>query len=152
MILDGILAASCDNDDVIDSGCHSLLDHILNHRFVNQRQHFLGLRFGRWQESRPQTCCREYRFPDFHVVRLSATCWPGQAARCSAPSGELSTGPRQESKNMSTSHAETPSDAGLTLPLLPSLKAPCSRGLSKYRSINAGSFGNQSALLGGRSG
>ena len=45
MILDGILAAAGDDDDVFDAGSGALLDRILNQRLVDNGQHFLGLRF-----------------------------------------------------------------------------------------------------------
>ena len=56
MVFDGVLAAPGDDNDVVDSGGDAFLDHILDQRLVDHRQHFLGLRFGRGQESRAQTC------------------------------------------------------------------------------------------------
>src|SRR4029078_3362564 len=51
VILDRVLSASGAQDDVVDPGCDRLLDAVLNDRFVDQRQHFLGLRFGGGQET-----------------------------------------------------------------------------------------------------
>ena len=54
MVLDGVLAAARDNDDVFDARGDALLDDVLNQRLVDDRKHLLGLRLGRRQESRAQ--------------------------------------------------------------------------------------------------
>ena len=54
MILDGVLAAAGDQDDVWDAGLDRFFDAVLNGRFVDQRQHFLGLRLGGRQKPRAQ--------------------------------------------------------------------------------------------------
>ena len=46
VILDGVLAAAGDEDDVGDAGGDRLLDAVLDGRLVDERQHFLGLRLG----------------------------------------------------------------------------------------------------------
>jgi hypothetical protein len=46
VILDGVLAASGDDDDVRDAGVDGFLDAVLNGRLVDERQHFLRLRLG----------------------------------------------------------------------------------------------------------
>jgi hypothetical protein len=46
VILDGVLAAPSDEDDVVDPGRDRLLDAVLNDRLVDQRQHLFRLRLG----------------------------------------------------------------------------------------------------------
>ena len=55
MILDGVLAAAGDENDVVGTGCHRLFDAVLDDRLVDQRKHLFGLRFCRRQESRPKS-------------------------------------------------------------------------------------------------
>ncbi|MNC89263.1 hypothetical protein D3C83_51710 [compost metagenome] len=45
MILDGVLAAAGDDDDVVDAGGDRLFDAVLDDRLVDEDQHFLGLGF-----------------------------------------------------------------------------------------------------------
>ena len=47
MILDGVFAATGDDDDVVHPRGQRFLHAVLNDRLVHQRQHFLGLRLGR---------------------------------------------------------------------------------------------------------
>ena len=54
VIFDRILPSAGHDNDVVNSGGDAFLDHILDERLVDHRQHFLGLRFGRGQESRAQ--------------------------------------------------------------------------------------------------
>src|SRR5216683_728207 len=61
VVFDGILPFSRHDDDVLDSGDHALFHHVLNLGFVDDRQHFLGLRFCGRQETRPQTRGRQNR-------------------------------------------------------------------------------------------
>src|SRR5437879_3063222 len=61
VVFDGILSFSRHDDDVLDSGDHALFHHVLNLGFVDDRQHFLGLRFCGRQETRPQTRGRQNR-------------------------------------------------------------------------------------------
>ena len=51
MILDGLLAAAGDHDDLVAAGGQGFFDAVLNDGLVHQRQHFLGLRFGGGQEA-----------------------------------------------------------------------------------------------------
>ncbi len=50
MVLDDALVAARDEDEVLDAGFPRLVDHILDHRPVDDREHFLRDRFGRRQE------------------------------------------------------------------------------------------------------
>ena len=50
VILDGVLAAAGDEDDVVDAGGDRFLDAVLNDRLVDERQHLFRLRLGRGQE------------------------------------------------------------------------------------------------------
>ena len=52
MIFDGTLAATGDDDDVLDAGGHALFRDVLDLGLIDDRQHFLGLCFGRGQKSR----------------------------------------------------------------------------------------------------
>ena len=52
MILDGVLAAPRDQNDVVDAGGDGLFDAVLNDRLVDERQHLLGLRLGGRQKPR----------------------------------------------------------------------------------------------------
>ena len=51
VILDRVLAAAGDEDDVVDAGRDRLLDAVLDDRLVDERQHFLRLRLGGGQEA-----------------------------------------------------------------------------------------------------
>ena len=51
VIFDGVLAAAGDEDDVVDARGDRFLDAVLNDRLVDERKHFLGLGFGRRQET-----------------------------------------------------------------------------------------------------
>ena len=62
VILDGVLAAPGDEDDVVDAGGARFLDAVLDDRLVDQRQHFLGLRFRDGQKPRAETGGREDGF------------------------------------------------------------------------------------------
>ena len=62
MVLDGVLAPSRDNDDVLDPRGHALFDDILNQGLVHKGQHFLWLRLGGRKEPCSQPCCRQDRF------------------------------------------------------------------------------------------
>ena len=64
MILDRILAAAGDEDDVGDTGRQRLLDPVLNDRLVDERQHLLRLRFGRREKTSAEAGCRKDRFAD----------------------------------------------------------------------------------------
>ena len=53
MIFDGVLAATGDDDDVLDARGNALFRDVLNLRLVDNRQHFLGLRFRGGQKRVP---------------------------------------------------------------------------------------------------
>ena len=55
MILDRVLAAAGDEDDVVDARRDRFLDAVLNDRLVDERKHFLGLSFCRRQEAGTET-------------------------------------------------------------------------------------------------
>ena len=46
MVLDRVLAAARDQDDVVDAGGDGLFHAVLNDRFVDEWQHLFGLRLG----------------------------------------------------------------------------------------------------------
>src|SRR5258708_28911101 len=62
MIFDRVLAAARDQNDVRDAGGHGLFDAILNDRLVDERQHFLRLRFGRGKEACSKARRRKHGF------------------------------------------------------------------------------------------
>ena len=55
MLLDGALALADDHEDVGDARLDGLLDDVLDHRRVDDRQHLLGLRLGGRQEARAES-------------------------------------------------------------------------------------------------
>jgi len=54
VVLDDALVAAGHKDEVLDSGLPRLVDHVLDHRPVDHRQHLLRHRLGGGQESGPQ--------------------------------------------------------------------------------------------------
>ena len=46
VVLQAALAPAGDDQDVVDAGPYRLLDHVLDRRAVDDRQHLLGLRLG----------------------------------------------------------------------------------------------------------
>src|SRR5829696_4500398 len=66
VVLDGLLAAAGDDQDVLDPGPHRLLDHVLDRGLVHQRQHLLGLRLGRREEAGPQPGRWDHGFAYLH--------------------------------------------------------------------------------------
>ena len=64
VILDRVLAAAGDEDDVVDAGRDRLLDAVLDDRLVDQRQHFLRLRFRGGKEARAEAGGGEDGFAD----------------------------------------------------------------------------------------
>ena len=75
VVLDGALAATGDDEDVVDAGAHGLLDHVLDGRLVDDRQHLLRLAFvaGRNRVPRPAagiTALRHARRQLAHVETL----------------------------------------------------------------------------------
>ena len=69
MILDDVLVAPGDEDEMLDAGLARLVDHVLDDRPVDHRQHLLGHGLGGRQEAGSQPGDREYRFANrFHDV------------------------------------------------------------------------------------
>ena len=64
VILDRVLAAAGDEDDVVDAGRDRFLDAVLDDRLVDERQHFLRLRLGRGKEARAEAGGGEDGFAD----------------------------------------------------------------------------------------
>ena len=54
MVLDGALVAAGDEDEMLDAGGLGLVDHVLDHGAVDDRQHLLGHRLGGRQEPRAE--------------------------------------------------------------------------------------------------
>ena len=54
MVLDGALVAAGDEDEMLDAGGLGLVDHVLDHRPVDDGQHLLGHRLGGGQEARAE--------------------------------------------------------------------------------------------------
>ena len=51
MVLDDALVAAGDEDEMLDAGGLGLVDHMLDHRAVDDGQHLLGHRLGGGQEA-----------------------------------------------------------------------------------------------------
>ncbi len=66
VILDGPLPPARDDDDLLNTRGHGLLDHVLNDGLIYQRQHLFGLRLGGGQESRSQPGGGENGLADLH--------------------------------------------------------------------------------------
>src|SRR5207248_9685721 len=67
MILDDPLIAPGDKDEMLDPGRARLVDHVLDQRPVDHRQHLLGHGLCGRQKPGAQTGDREYRFANcFH--------------------------------------------------------------------------------------
>jgi len=71
MVLDGSLAATGDEQDLLDACGNGLFHDILHQRLVDQRQHLLGRRLGGRQETCPHTGNRKNGFFNFH----NSTSW-----------------------------------------------------------------------------
>jgi hypothetical protein len=69
VVFEAALAPARDDEDVVDAGPHGLLDHVLDRRPVDDRQHLLGLGLRRRQEPRAEACRRDHRLA--HHVRHS---------------------------------------------------------------------------------
>ena len=67
MVLDDALVAAGDEDEMLDAGLARLVDHVLDQRPVDHRQHFLGHGLGGGQEPGAEAGDRENGFADrFH--------------------------------------------------------------------------------------
>jgi hypothetical protein len=62
VVLDRVLSAPGDEDDVVDARRHRFFHAVLDDRLVDERQHFLRLRLGGGQEPGTQARRREDRF------------------------------------------------------------------------------------------
>ena len=71
MILDGGLSPAGDEQDLLDTVRHQLLDHVLNNGLAGHWEHFFRLRLGGWQQPRPQPGNRNNRAFD-HNLNISA--------------------------------------------------------------------------------
>src|SRR5947208_7021805 len=65
MILDGRLAPTGNDDDVLNAGVDGLFDAVLDERLVHQRQHLLRLGLGGRQKACPQPRCGKDRLAHF---------------------------------------------------------------------------------------
>src|SRR4029079_16491887 len=55
VVLNGILAAAGNHNNVVDTRSHAFFDHVLYEWLVYYGQHFLGLRFSSGQETSAQS-------------------------------------------------------------------------------------------------
>ena len=62
MILNRTFIPTGNNQDIITAGSNSLLHHILDNRFVNDRHHLFRLRLGYRKKTRAPAGCRDHRF------------------------------------------------------------------------------------------
>ena len=62
VVLDGVLAAAGDHEDVGEAGRHRLFDDVLDRRLVDDRQHLLGLALRHRQEPRAEPGGGDHRF------------------------------------------------------------------------------------------
>ena len=82
MVLDRVLALAGHDDDRGDARGDRLLDHVLDDRLVDERQHFLGLRLRGRQEAGSEPGGREDGLADlrrFVVIRRNRTTQPRSA-------------------------------------------------------------------------
>ena len=56
MILNGAFVAAGDEDEMLDTGGACLIDDVLDHGSINNRQHLFGDGFGRGQKAGAKTC------------------------------------------------------------------------------------------------
>ena len=83
VVLEAALAATGDDEDVVDAGPHGLLDDVLDRRLVDHRQHLLGLRLGGGQEAGAQPGGRDDGLAHSLVIgaRLPVDQWMGTTVR-----------------------------------------------------------------------
>ncbi len=70
VIFYGALVAPCDEGDVIHAGMERFLYPILDQRFGEDGQYFLGLRLGCGKEAGSIPCHREEAFGDHHFFLM----------------------------------------------------------------------------------
>ncbi len=69
MVFDDRLVAAGHEDEMLDAGLARLIDHILNDRPVDDRQHFLGNGLGGREKPCAKTCDRKNRLANsLHAV------------------------------------------------------------------------------------
>src|SRR5215213_9005442 len=72
MVLDNVLVASGDENEMFDTGLPRLVHDVLNDRAIDDRKHFLGHGLGGRQEASPQPSNGEsglaYRFHNLAVI------------------------------------------------------------------------------------
>jgi hypothetical protein len=96
VVLDRPLVASGDDDDLRQAGGDRLLDHVLDRRLVDQRQHLLGLGLGGGQEPCAEPGGGKDGFAYAHggsypaVAAAAASMIPGTRARSSPARASLS--------------------------------------------------------------
>ena len=61
VIFEAALVPPRDDEDVVDTGLHGLLDDVLDGRAIDDRQHLLRLGLCRRKEPRPESCRRDAR-------------------------------------------------------------------------------------------
>jgi hypothetical protein len=67
MVLNDVLIAPCDKDEMLDTGLSGFVDDVLDERPVNDPQHFLRHCLGGWEKSCAEACDREDSLADrFH--------------------------------------------------------------------------------------
>src|SRR5581483_2529022 len=79
VVLDRVLAATVDHEQVGDAGGDGLLHHVLDRGFVDDRQHLLRLALRGREEARAETGRRDDRLGDAHPVATSRSspAWSG---------------------------------------------------------------------------
>src|SRR5712691_2320811 len=104
VILDHPLVAAGDEDEVLDTGGHRLVDHMLDQRPVDHRQHLLGHRLGGRKEAGPEAGDRENGFANrFHVGGMVGSIYEKAPKNWRDPEGTVVN----DSANMYTLHRET---------------------------------------------
>ena len=75
MIFDDRLVAAGDEDEMLDAGLARLIDDMLEHRAVDDRQHFLGNRLGGGQKTRAEAGDGQDGLADRLVHDLFSPLW-----------------------------------------------------------------------------
>ena len=92
MVLDDALVAAGDEDEMLDAGRARLVDHMLDHRPVDDRQHLLGHGLGGGQKAGAEARYRKYGLANAsggrHAVRSSSRDKPKCGSR-KRPCGTL---------------------------------------------------------------
>src|SRR5258708_3546100 len=76
MVLDHALVAASDEDEVLDAGLPRFIDHVLDQRTIDHRQHFLRHRLRGGQEGRAEGGDGQYGFSNgFHDGIFGSGRW-----------------------------------------------------------------------------